>query len=214
MKRTTVWTIVILIGAYVICQAIADVGATKFVQLGAITMPAGTFIFALTFTLRDLIHKRLGKEWARAAIVGAGLFNILQAFYLAGAAALPAPVWFAEQSAAWTTIFSIVPAITLGSIVAEIVSELVDTEVYHLTSEHHWPQWSTVLASNAVSLPLDSLIFGLLAFVLLPPIFGGDSVPFLVALGLVAGQVLWKGVVTVVSLPLIYLVPKKPLNLL
>lgn len=212
MKKSTIWAIVLLVGGYIICQAIADVGATKFIQVQNVVMPAGTFIFAVTFTLRDLLHKRLGKDWARAAIVCAGLFNIVQAVYLAMMARLPYPVFF-ELGDAWTSVFSIVPAITAGSIAAEVISELVDTEVYHAwkTKLGNLPQWSAVLVSNIISLPLDSFMFGTLAFVLLPVVLGGDSLPFLTAMDLVKGQIIWKTAITVVSLPAIYLVKEKPI---
>jgi len=207
MKKSTIFTIVFLVGAYVVCQAIADVGATKMIQLFNTTLPAGSLVFALTFTLRDLLHKRLGKEWARAAIIIAGLFNIFQAFYLWAMSLLPTPAFFTLGDA-WKTIFAIVPAITIGSIIAELISELVDTEVYHLwmTKIPKSPQWARVLISNAVSLPLDSFIFGTLAFVVLPPLFGAQVTPFSAAMGIVGGQIIWKAIITVVSMPLIYLV--------
>lgn len=214
MDRKNIWTIVALVGGYVLCQAVADIGATKIVTIANLTMPAGTFIFAITFTLRDLVHKRLGKEWARAAIFCAGMFNILQALYLATMAKLPSPEYFALKEA-WGQIFAVVPAITLGSIAAEIASELVDTEVYHWwrTRLARLPQWTSVLASNAVSLPLDSLIFGTLAFVLLPPLFGSNAVPFNAAMGIVGGQIVWKAAITLISMPGIYLVKENPLQL-
>ena len=207
MEKRNIWTIVALVGAYILCQALADIGATKFVALAGVTLPAGTFIFTITFTLRDLIHKRLGKEWARAAIFCAGALNVLQAIYHAAMAKLPSPEFFGLAEA-WGQIFAIVPAITMGSIIAEVVSELVDTEIYHWWRLRlsRLPQWTSVLASNVVSLPLDSLIFGTLAFVLLPPVLGGDALTFGAAMQLTGGQIIWKTLVTIVSLPAIYLV--------
>lgn len=211
VSKRAIWMIVLLVGGYVLCQAVADVAATKLVQIGSITMPAGTFIFAVTFTLRDLLHKRLGKEWARAAIVLAGVFNVVQATYLATVGTLPSPDFY-HLTGAWGTIFALVPSITAASIIAEVISELVDTEVYHSWQRRFTflPQWTRVLVSNAVSLPLDSLIFGTLAFSILPRLFGGGIVPFSVAMSIVCGQIIWKGIVTVISLPLIYLVKEKP----
>lgn len=213
MKKSIIWSIVALVGGYVICQAIADVGATKFVQVAGVTIPAGTFIFALTFTLRDMLHKKLGKEWARAAIVCAGVFNVAQAGYLYGVSRLPSPVFFANAGA-WNSIFAIVPSITVASITAEIISELIDTEVYHfwLTRFPSLPQWSRVLVSNAVSLPIDSLVFAVLAFSVLPLVMGGGSVSIAVALGLTSGQIVYKALVTVISLPCIYLVDDKSIS--
>lgn len=209
MKKSTrrsIWAVVGLVGTYLVCQMIADIGATKMVEIAGVTFPAGTFVFAVTFTVRDMVHRRLGRTWARISIAAAALFNIFMSAYLMLAAWLPAPAWF-QLGDAWNSIFQIVPAITIGSIAAEFFSESVDTEVYHFW-RHKLPKlplWSAVFASNAVSLPLDSLIFAVLGFVILPPLFGAEGVSFAVAWGIVAGQILWKGVVTVASLPLIYL---------
>lgn len=212
MDKKTVWIIVALIGGFILCQAIADIGATKLLSVGGVVIPAGTFIFAFTFTLRDLIHKRLGKEWARAAIYCAGAFNIFQAIYLALMSRLPSPDFFVVGEA-WGQIFAIVPAITVASIIAEVVSGLVDTEIYQLWRERlqKIPQWTAVLISNAVSLPLDSVIFGVLAYVLLPRILGGTTLSFMTALSVAGGQIIWKALITIISLPGIYLVKDKPL---
>ena len=212
MSKRNIWVIVLLVGGYVICQAIADIGATKLVQIGSVVIPAGTFIFTITFTLRDMLHKRLGKDWARVSIIAAGLFNVVMAVYLALMVALPSPPFY-ELAEAWNSIFALVPAIGIASITAEVVSELIDTEVYHFQKERfpRWPQWSRVLVSNAVSLPIDSFIFAVLAFVLLPPLFGQEGLPFMAAMALVIGQIIWKAVVTVVSLPGIYLVKEEPI---
>lgn len=212
MDRKVVWIIVTLVGAYVMAQLIADIGATKLVQIGNVVMPGGTFIFALTFTLRDMVHKRLGVQWARAAIWVAAGANIVMAIYLAAVGRLPSPDFYPFVE--WGAIFAIVPAITIGSIVAEIVSESTDTEVYHWWRNRfpQFPQWTRVLASNAVALPVDSLVFTFLAFVLLPPLFGAESMPLGTAVGrLVSGQILFKAAVTVISLPLIYAVKDEPI---
>ena len=212
MKKNIVWSIVTLVGLYVMCQLIADIGATKFVQVGPYVLPAGTFIFAVTFTLRDMVHKRLGKDWAQVSIVMAAVFNIILSAYLWLMTRIPAPPFFALGEA-WDTIFAIVPSITIASILAELVSELVDTEVYHFWAHHpkleKWPQWTRVIASNVVSLPIDSLIFATLAFTVLPRFLGGSVTPFGVALSLVVGQTILKGVVTIISLPGIYMVKEE-----
>ena len=208
MAKKNIWIIVSLVGIYIAAQLIADVGATKMVQIGTIVIPGGTLIFALTFTLRDLIHKKLGKEWATVSIVIAAVSNILLAVYLFGLTKLPSPVFF-ELEDEWNMIMAVVPAITIASIVAEIISELVDTEAYQFwwNKFPKYPQWSRVLFSNMISLPIDSIIFGALAFTILPPLFGGTSLPFGSAVMLaVQGQIVYKALITVISMPLIYTV--------
>jgi uncharacterized integral membrane protein (TIGR00697 family) len=214
MDKRTTWAIVVLVGGYIFCQVLADIAATKLVAIGSVVLPAGTFVFAATFTLRDLLHKRLGKEWARACIWTAAGLNLLMALYLQGMAAVPAPQFypFAEE---WSAIFGFVPAVVLASIAAELVSELIDTEVYHWWWQRQAgaPQWSRVLVSNAVSLPIDSLVFAGLGFLLLPPLFGAEALPPAAIPAIVGGQVLWKGVITLLSMPAIYLVKEEPLAL-
>lgn len=201
--QSAVLAVTLLIGVYVALQLVADVAAAKIVTLAGITMPAGTFVFALTFTWRDLIHKRLGKAWAQGAIIVAAVANIFMALYFWFAISLP-PAGFWPLQESFANVLSYVPRITFASIIAELVSELLDTEVYHRMvdriPERH--QWARVLVSNMASIPIDSLVFATLAWA------GVRSFDVLIALA--AGQILFKGAVTLISMPLIYLV--KPAN--
>ena len=85
-----------------------------------------------------------------------------------------------------------------SSIVAEVVSELADTEVYHwfVTKITHRYQWARVLVSNSVSVPIDNLIFAVGAF--------GGILPWEVVWQIFTFNLILKYVVTVVSMPLIY----------
>ncbi len=189
-----------VVAAYVAAQMMADVLSLKIATVAGFSIDAGTFIYPFTFTLRDLVHKLLGRSAARAVIAAAGVINIVMAGLFRFAAWLPpAPDWplQGEFAAVLTPVWRIV----IASIVAEVFSEFADTEVYHLwvTRVTRRFQWTRVLVSNSFSVPLDSLIFSWGAF-------GG-----LYASGTVwsifLSNVIVKGLVTLVSLPGIYLVP-------
>ncbi len=202
MGRRTIWAIVVLVAGYVMLQMVADVGAAKIAQIGAITLPAGTFVYAVTFTWRDLIHKKLGREWARAAIIAAAGCNVAMVLYFQFAIALqPAGFWPLQEAFAAT--LGVVWRIAVASIAAEVVSELLDTEVYHALRRRFTGRWQfmRVLGSNAVSLPLDSLIFAFLAF------YG--TMPLAALVAVAWGQIVFKGLVTLLSLPGIYLVKER-----
>jgi hypothetical protein len=205
MNRRTIWLIVGLVSGYITLQLVADVAAVKIIDIWGLTMPAGTFVFALTFTWRDMLHKRLGREWARAAIVVAALCNLAMVVYFLFAIDLP-PAIFWQNQAAFKATLGITWRIALASIVAEVVSELLDTEVYHnlihRIPERH--QYLRVLGSNAVSLPIDSLIFVTLAF--------GGTMGASALWSVIKGQIVFKALVTLVSLPGIYLVTDRPLT--
>ena len=199
MSKKQIWMIVILVGGYITFQLTADVAAAKIVDIAGFTMPAGTFVFALTFTWRDILHKKLGRRWAQASIVTAALCNVFLALYFVFAIRLqPAGFWPLQDSFAAT--LGVVWRITLASIAAEVVSELIDTEMYQLLAPRTQGSWQflRVLGSNAISLPVDSLIFGFGAF--------AGTMPIVAILGIAWGQIVFKGLVTLVSLPGIYLV--------
>ena len=201
MKPSAIRWIALLVGVYITLQLIADACASKIIALGDVTMPAGTFVFALTFTWRDLLHKRLGKTWAKAAIWTAAVANIIMALYFQLAIQLPSAPFWSNQDA-FASVLSAVPRITFASILAELVSELVDTEVYHFFSLRTSTvnQWMRVLVSNAVSTPIDSALFAIVAF--------GGTLPAAAMLSVAVGQVLYKFAVAIFSLPLIYFIPE------
>lgn len=201
MKKS-VRTAVYLIGLYVALQLIADISAVKQVNLWGLVLPGGSLVFALTFTVRDAIHKRLGEHWAKVAIDVAAVMNILMAGYLWLIAKIPAPVWWQGQAAYEATLV-VLPRIAIASIIAEWISERTDTVLYSLFVRRFAGryQWGRVVFSNAISAPVDSIIFGTLAFA------GIFDLPHLVQL--VVGQVIFKWLIGIVSIPGIYLVSEK-----
>ncbi|MCK5206058.1 MAG: queuosine precursor transporter [Desulfobacterales bacterium] len=193
---------IIVISIYIAAQLLSDIGSLKIALIAGRSIDAGTFIYPLTFTIRDLIHKQFGKTTARTMIILAAGINLFMVVFFQFAAWLPQdPSWGLGQE--FSTILGPVWRIVIASIVAEVVSELIDTEVYHfwvsrITRRY---QWARVLTSNAVSIPIDSLIFCWGAF--------GLALPNSVVWSIFFANVIVKGLVTVVSLPAIYLVKEK-----
>jgi hypothetical protein len=197
LSVTGVW----VVAAYVAAQMMADVLSLKIATVAGLSVDAGTFIYPFTFTLRDLVHKLLGRSAARAVILAAGAVNILMAALFRFAAWLPPdPTWPLQRE--FSALLTPVWRIVVASIVAEIVSEFADTEIYHLwvTRVTHRFQWARVLISNSFSLPLDSLVFAWGAF--------GGQYASATVWSIFLSNVIVKGAVTLVSLPGIYLVPE------
>jgi uncharacterized integral membrane protein (TIGR00697 family) len=189
--------------SYVAAQMLADIASLQIVLFAGLSFDAGTFIYPITFTLRDLAHKTLGLKGVRTLIIAAAVVNLFMAgfFWFVGKLT---PDTLAGSSDLWGLVLTPVWRITLASIVAEVIAELMDTEAYRLwvTKVTHRYQWLRVLVSNAVSIPIDSFIFSFLAF------YG--SMPLASVVGIFTANMIIKGVVTIVSLPMIYLVKEKP----
>src|SRR5690606_627937 len=73
---------VLAVGAYVGAQLIADVTSLKIGTTFGRAVDMGTFIYPITVTLRDVVHKALGRRAARTVIVTAALVNLFMALYL------------------------------------------------------------------------------------------------------------------------------------
>ncbi len=192
---------VIVSSAYIAAQMLADIASLKIGVVGGLAVDMGTFIYPITFTLRDLVHKVLGRRNTRVLIITAGMINLLMSLYLRWAASVPSePTWGLGEE--FSAVLAPVWRIVIASIMAELVSELVDTEVYHwfVTKITDRYQWARVLASNSVSVPVDNLIFSIGAFAF--------ALPWIAVWQIFLANLLVKFGVTVLSLPLIYLVPK------
>ena len=192
-------TVIVVASAYIAAQMLADITSLKIVAFVGLSMDAGTLIYPITFTLRDMVHKVVGKKGARVIIVTAAVINLAMAALFWIVSRLPYDVEAGPQPD-WDAVLSPVWRIVLASIAAEVLAELTDTEVYHLwvTRVTRRYQWARVLFSNAVSVPLDSLLFCWLAF--------GGVLPVDVVWSIFWANMLLKGAVTLLGLPLIYLV--------
>lgn len=186
---------VFLVGLYIACELIANVTASKPISLGGITVPAAVFIYALTFTLVDLVNEKLGKSGARKVVYTAFAANVLLAAYVQFAIALPSASFYQGQEA-FRAVMGSTPRIVAASLLAYMISSLIDIEVFAWWRQRvgKYP-WARVLASNAVSTLVDSIVFITAAFAGLFPL-----------LPLILGQYIVKMAVTAVSIPLIYLV--------
>jgi uncharacterized integral membrane protein (TIGR00697 family) len=192
-------TAVIVIAAYIGAQMLADIASLKIGIMFALAVDMGTFVYPITFTLRDVAHKTIGKKSTQTLIWAAAAVNLFAAGYLWWVAGVDGdPSW--GLNAEWSAVFnaSLLWRIVLASIVAEVVSELIDTEVYHwfVTKITHRHQWARVLVSNSVSVPVDNLIFAVGAF--------AGILPWDVIWQIFLFNLILKYAVTLVSMPLIY----------
>jgi len=191
----------ILIGLYIACELIANVTASKPIQLGGIVVPAAIFIYTLTFTLIDLINESLGKQGARKVILAAFIANLLLAAYAQLAVALP-PASFYSGQEAFARVLGSTPRIVFASLTAFLVSSLIDAEIFAFwRSRIKGLKWTRVLVSNAISTWVDSVVFITFAF------YG--TLPIWI---LIKGQYMIKMAITILSLPLIYSVRSRNLN--
>ncbi|MEX2535448.1 MAG: VUT family protein [Trueperaceae bacterium] len=124
---------------YIVATVLANYTFDSFIPVGDFFLiNVGTFFFGITFTQRDRVH-RFGRRWVYAMILAAAVSNVLMSLHLG------TPLRY-----------------VFVGFLAIMLSETADTEVYARLL--HRPWFTRVASSNAVSAPLDTLIFTVLAF--------------------------------------------------
>lgn len=152
---------------YILATLAANLTATWFVHFPVFgQVSVATFIFGITFTQRDRVHNTLGRRNVYVMIAVAALCNL--AVTMAGAVE-------------WRII--------AASFIAIVLAETADTEIYQHYLADAWGM--RVLKSNAVSIPLDSLLFNLIAF--------AGVYPDLEVASIIAGEIVFKGAVSAVT---------------
>ncbi len=185
---------------YVASQLFANILSTKIALLPIlnISIDGGTVIYPLTFTLRDFVHKTWGKVMARRVVIIAAALNLLMfgLFWLVGKMQ-PDPTWNFQES--YNQILLPVGRIVVASILAQVVSELIDTEIFSFVFKKI-NDTAAVLFSNFVGLLFDSVIFGLIAF--------WGALPFSTVVQIIISNILVKLVISILSAPSIKLIPR------
>lgn len=191
---------VLTVSAYIAAQMLSDIASLKIGVVANMSVDMGTFIYPITFTLRDVVHKIIGKRNTQTLILTAGLINLLMSGYLMLIANVQSdPSW--GLGSEFKAILAPVWRIVIASIVAEVISELTDTEIYHwvVTKITRRFQWLRVLISNSISIPIDNAIFTLGAF--------SFALPWDVVWQIFLMNFIVKYCITLISMPLIYIVP-------
>lgn len=197
------------IGVYVGCQVISQVTSLKIGVVAGRAVDMGTFVYPITFTLRDLVHKSAGRRAARTMIFTSAGVNLFLAAYLAWTVRVPSDADWGLGDA-YADVLGPIWRIVVASLIAMVVSELIDTEVYQwwvtkVTTSH---QWARVLVSNAISVPIDNAVFAIGAFASLPLLRHG-ALDWATVWDIFLVNLVVKGLVSVASIPLIYLVPDR-----
>jgi uncharacterized PurR-regulated membrane protein YhhQ (DUF165 family) len=124
---------------YILAVLVANFTATWFIPLPIFGLVSvGTLVFGITFTQRDRVH-RYGRKPVYLMILFAAAGMVLESTFL---------------GVEWRII--------AASFIAIVISETADTEVYQKLLRRPWLQ--RVMGSNLISIPLDSVLFNVIAF--------------------------------------------------
>lgn len=178
---------------YTCAVLLANLTATLFLPFEiapgtGILVSVGTLVFGITFTQRDRMHQR-GRPFVYKVILITAVLNLLMLMSLRF-------VWGSYvlevfQQAGWNWLQEAMAMLMengwrvfLASFLAIIIAEAADTEVFHIYRDRSWI--GRVTRSNAVSIPIDSVLFNLIAFA------GSSFFPAVVLTKVIIGEIVAK----------------------
>lgn len=201
-KNNLSFLTILIICSYIACQMISNISSVKIANVLSLAVDGGTFLYPLAFTIRDMAHKTIGKKNTQKLIIVSAVINIFTPIYFYIISQIPADSSWEFDEAFKTTLTPVI-RISIASIIASTLSEFVDTEIYHffvskITKKY---QWLRVLISNAFSIPVDNFLFVAIAFF--------NVLPINALIGIFIFNFFVKYAVTIISVPMIYLVKEK-----
>ena len=158
---------------------IAPLEWNLFGQSGSLNFTAGTLLWPIVFIMTDTVNEYFGKRGVRMiSWLAAGLIVYSFVFAYLAIHLAPASWWVGaakdqgvpDYQAAYAAIFGQGMWIIVGSLIAFLVGQLIDVQVFHRirarTGERH--AWLRATGSTAVSQLVDSFVVLYIAFVLGP----------------------------------------------
>lgn len=179
------------------------------------TLTCGVLLWPLEFVMTDIVNEFYGpKAVRRISYIAVALISYaFLMFYLAIRIPANQEFWITSQKAegvpdmqaAFTSIFGQGMWIIFGSLVAFLVSQVLDVWVFHRIKKHTGDKmvWLRATGSTLVSQLVDSFIVLFIAF----KIGKGWSYQRVIAIGLV--NYAYKSTVAIILTPLIYIVENR-----
>ncbi|HOZ24756.1 MAG TPA: queuosine precursor transporter [Thermomonas sp.] len=190
---------------------IAPLEWNLFGQSGSLNFTAGTLLWPIVFIMTDTVNEYFGKRGVRMiSWLAAGLIVYSFVFAYLAIHLAPASWWVGaakdqgvpDYQAAYAAIFGQGMWIIVGSLIAFLVGQLIDVQVFHRirsrTGERH--AWLRATGSTAVSQLVDSFVVLYIAFVL-----GPQQWPTSLFLAVGTLNYVYKMLAAIALLPLLYL---------
>jgi uncharacterized integral membrane protein (TIGR00697 family) len=193
----------------------SNIQVLKGVQFSMSAEPValGTFLFSTTYLCSDILAEHYGKDSAKRGVWLAFYAQILMTLFMMIAVGYPPLTSTAVGSAgtehmplteqAMAILFTPSPRILFASLLAFLISQFIDIRIYQALSKltQQRALWFRTLVSTLCSAIIDTLLFSVLAWVILAPNPISLSVfTFTYVLGTLA----MRAIVRIASIPIMY----------
>ncbi|OAA31689.1 transporter [Kosmotoga arenicorallina S304] len=187
-----------LAAIFITALVVSNIVSFKLIEILGFVVPAGVFMYPITFALTDVISEVYGKKKASQVVV-AGFFSAAIVPFLTFIAVLLPPADFFKAQEQFSTVLGAIPRVTLASLVAYLTSQWHDVWAFHfwkkLSKGKHL--WLRNNLSTMVSQFIDTVVFIIIAF--------AGIVPSTVLMNMIFSQYLFKILIAAADTPFVYL---------
>lgn len=194
---------IVLSGFYVFCAMLSNILSLKLIQVPLLNwaVDGGTILYPLSFVVRDMLHKNVGRRVARYTVIYAGVLVALMALLIKLTIVLPADPSWPLQDAFGSALASTWRLVSAG-IVVQVLGSLINSAIFSYGLQH-FPTRDVIVSfvSNVIALFLDTIFFCVLAFAI--------TYPWGVVSQIVGVNLIFKITTAIIFSPLIRLVERK-----
>ena len=159
------YRMVIIITVFITCLITANIISVKVISLGFFILPAGVFVFPVSYIFGDVLTEVYGYRTARRVIwLGFGCNLIFVLFAWIGQILPSADFWQTQGS--YETILGFAPRLLAASLCGYLVGEFANSFVLakmKIKTQGRW-LWSRTIGSTIIGEGLDTIIFITLAY--------------------------------------------------
>ena len=184
-----------------ICISIilANVQSVKIIEIFGLTTTLGNIAYSNIYLATDILSEKYGKKSANFSV----LLGFMAMFAFSGLMALAlafVPGRYDTSQASLTRIFSIVPRITLASLVAYVCSQFLDVFIYDKLKRKFHKMWLSNNGGTLLSQIVDTIIFVTVAY--------AGTVPFTQLLIMMGTMYLLKVMIALLDTGFLYIANK------
>ena len=178
---------------------ICNIQTTKISELFGLTISLGNISYGALFLTTDILTEKYGKNSTynatKISFMTMAIFALLMYIFLQYK---PSKIDFSQD--ALVTIFSYVPRVTVGSLLAYYVSQRCDAFLYSKLKVKYNKVWISNNVSTMISQIVDTLIFVTIAFV--------GIMNYTEIIDLIITMILFKWAIALLDTPFMILVTK------
>lgn len=188
-----------------LASVITNIEVTKCIDMFGLSVTLGNVIYSSTFLATDILSEVYGGKDARKA-VWIGFFTSIAFTVIIQISLAFEPNSQDFVSTSMDTVFGLLPRLTVASLMAYLVSNMLDTYLYdifkRISPKHLWLRNN---AATMISQLVDNIIFTAIAWI------GVFDVPTMIELG-ITSQII-KCAIALCDTPFLYMARKiKPLE--